>query len=375
MTRAMLPHMENIKVNLAENDLLDEEKPMKYRNISIVKNKNCNTYRAKIRVGKNIKYISGKTKLECYNKVKEFFKPSNMKKFLAEKSDTNKKYTFESWYQRWFELYKEKKIKSATERSYNSLLNHIPDSFKKRYMSDIKLENVIELVNSIEGERQQQKFYEFLNMIFAKAEDNEVIKKNFIKLIDKPKHKKINGIAFSNEDEEKLEKILIEKEYDIFLLCLYQGLRRGEAMAITIDDIDFENKTLVINKAINDKNQLDSTKNTYSNRVEPLFDNSLKLLEKYKNTTGRLFKYTYKQVTTMFEKLVEENFAGKKYTPHSLRHTFVTKCKEAGIPEHIIQSWVGHNIGSRITNAVYTHTRTISMIENTQKFNDYMKAV
>ena len=146
-------------------------------------------------------------------------------------------------------------------------------------------------------------------------------------------------------------------------------------MAINVEDIDFENKTLTINKAINNKNQVDTTKNTYSDRVVPLFDNTFKLLEKYRNKTGRLFNYTYKQVTTLFEKIVKNNFAGRKYTPHSLRHTFVTKCQEAGIQEFIIQSWVGHNIGSKITNSVYTHTREIAMLENAEKFNNYAKAV
>ena len=41
-------------------------------------------------------------------------------------------------------------------------------------------------------------------------------------------------------------------------------------------------------------------------------------------------------------------------TMHELRHTFVSR-HEKGIDEIIIQKWIGHAKGSRLTKAVYTH--------------------
>jgi len=43
-------------------------------------------------------------------------------------------------------------------------------------------------------------------------------------------------------------------------------------------------------------------------------------------------------------------------TIHELRHTFITRCHEKNIDEIVVQKWVGHAIGSRMTKAVYTHT-------------------
>ena len=37
-----------------------------------------------------------------------------------------------------------------------------------------------------------------------------------------------------------------------------------------------------------------------------------------------------------------------------MRSTFITRRQEMNIPEFIIQSWVGHKIGSRVTCSVYT---------------------
>lgn len=70
-------------------------------------------------------------------------------------------------------------------------------------------------------------------------------------------------------------------------------------------------------------------------------------------------------------KNIINNFRKKKYTLHSLRHTFITKCQEAGVPLHIIQRWVGHTIGSNVTNSVYTHSRELAELENIEKINNY----
>ena len=133
--------------------------------------------------------------------------------------------------------------------------------------------------------------------------------------------------------------------------------------------IDIENKTLTINKNLNKDNQIDTTKNIYSNRVIPIFKKSLEILKKYKNVEGRIFNYTQRKCEKEFQKIIE--ILGTKYTIHSLRHTFITKCQEANIPLHIVQRWVGHNIGSKVTNTVYTHTRELAELENIEKMNNY----
>ncbi len=187
--------------------------------------------------------------------------------------------------------------------------------------------------------------------------------------VDKPKHIKINGIAFDNNDEKKLIAILKDKNLDLFLITLYQGLRKGEALAITGEDIDFINKTLTINKAINEHNEFDTTKNLSSNRVMPLFENSIEILKKYALSKERVFNIPGKRAQAIFTDIIKKNFPTKHYTIHSLRHTFVTKCQEAGIPLHIIQKWVGHTIGSKVTNTVYTHTREEAEQSSIEIFN------
>lgn len=340
---------------------------MKYQGITIFKQKNCNSWYARYRHSGKQFFVSAKTQLECYYKLKQALKQKDK---IKPKKDP--KPTFIQWYNKWLELFK-KDVKDITKKDYNYSLDYVKPIFNKELNKITSIE-ILELLNKITFERRKQKVYELLKDIFNRATTNEIIDKNPITKIDKPKHKKINGQAISNEDEKLFEKLLIQENLDCFLVCLYQGLRKGEMLALTIDDIDFKNKTLNINKAINEQNEIDTTKNEYSIRVMPLFDNTIKILEKYKNTKGRIFDITYKQSSRIFDKFIKTNFNGKKYTAHSLRHTFITRCQENNIPLHIIQKWVGHSKGSLITGSVYTHTRETAELKYADIFNEKLNS-
>ncbi len=334
---------------------------MKYKGISIIKHKTCNTWYARYRNNGKQFYVSADTQKECYNKLKCALKNVN-----REKQNINA-ITFGNWYNKWLELYK-KDIKDATKRDYSSSMNYLT-SLKDKNISEISSLETMEILNKINFERRRQKVYELLNAVFEKAEQNEIIAKNPLKIIDKPKHKKVSGEAFSNEDENKLIEALKQNNLDIFLVCLYQGLRRGEVLALTRDDVDFENRELIINKALNSKNEIDTTKNAQSNRVMPLFDNTIELLQKYKVRQGRLFDMAYSTREKYFNKIKKELFPNKKYTIHSFRHTFITRCQEANISLHFIQKWVGHTQGSQITSKIYTHARSKAEQENILLYN------
>lgn len=360
--------------NKQTQTLIQGGENMKYRGITIHKNKNCNTwYTRYTNNGKQV-YLSSKTQQECYNKLKIALRKQEQTeiKQLKQKNEDTKTITLIEWFNKWVDLYKQK-VKDNTKRDYYKSMKYLTALHNKK-INNIKSIEILEILNTIEKERRKQMVYDLLKALFDKAILNEFITKNPMLVIEKPKHKKINGEALTNEDEQIFENICIDNQYDMFLLCLYQGLRRGEILALTIDDIDFKNKTLTINKAINDSNELDTTKNSYSNRIIPLFDKTLKVLEKYKSLPSqtRLFNLSYYGIDKKLKRIINKHFPNKKYTLHSLRHTFVTKCQEANIPLHIIQSWVGHNIGSDVTNKVYTHKRNNAELENIEKFNVYM---
>lgn len=357
--------------SISENLLIGE--PMKYQGITIHKNKNCTTWYARFRHNGKQFYVSAKTQLECYNKLKKALKQKQKQelKNLPSSEEPTQTITFIEWYNLWLKTYKINKVKNTTIIDYQTTIKNI------KYIHNLKLTEIREIdinnaLNKIDKARAKQKAYELINSLLSKAIKNNLIKTNPL-TDDKPVYKRKHGTSLSINDQLKLENST-NNNYIIFKVAMYQGLRKGEVLALTLDDFDFDNNKLQINKSLNTENKIDSTKNTYSNRIIPLFDKTIECIKNIKinNNEKRIFNITQKQCDNLFQKMKLELNIDNNYTIHSLRHTFITNLQEKNIPLHIIQSWVGHNIGSKVTNEIYTHTRKeteekyFNMINNNQ---------
>ena len=358
---------------MSTSDLLDKkEQVMKFQGKTIHKNKNSETWYSRFRMFGKQYYVSGKTQKECY---------SNLKKAIAQTKKQGPTIVIEQpvepakptitlldWYKQWLELYKRNQVKQATINDYAKSLTYVSTDILESDMTEIKMSTIIQMLNRISAERTRQKVYELLYMVFDKAVKNEIIEKNIIANIDKPKHTKVNSQPLTREQEQKFVNACKQVEYgDYFLLCLYQGLRKGECLAITDEDIDLTNKKLSINKSINDNNKVDTTKNKQSNRVIPIFDDAIQILEKYKNTKGRIFNICPKTQRIALDKI--NALLDFHVKTKDLRSTFITRCQESDIPEYAIQSWVGHRIGSKVTSSVYTKYNEQDNVQFVEKYN------
>ena len=237
---------------------------------------------------------------------------------------------------------------------------------------DIKLVDLLSLIQNLSSERQQQKFHDLLSMVFQKAEDNDIIAKNLMRRVDKPKHKKEHSIALTSEQQN----ILIEtcskiENAEVILVALYQGFRRGEVLGITRDCVDFNKKKITINKSWSQRNKFDTTKNDQSVRTIPMFESTYNILLKHKDKkpNERMFNLSIKQYETILSKVRKESgLADLKMK--DMRSTFITNCMNMNFPVHIIQAWVGHALGSVVTTSVYTSHNDEADIEYINRIND-----
>lgn len=322
---------------------------MKYKGITIHKNKTCDTWYTRFRRNGKQYYVSARTQKECYNILKQ--KYNNL-----QPEQNSNDITLNEWYHKWLELYKTGKVKNTTLITYNTAMKHIPEEILNKKITEITLTQLITLLNNCNAERVRQNLYDLLNMLFKKAVDNDIIKINLIERIDKPKHTKLHGIALNNKQQEDIIKAHAKiNNAEILIIAMYQGLRRGEALGLTWNNVDFNNNTLSITKSWNQYNEFDTTKNTQSVRTMPLFEETKKLLlnHKNKNPNERIFNITKQQLENIIENVKKETKIDVLQFK-DMRSTFITRCKELNIPTHIIQAWVGHKIGSSVTNTVYT---------------------
>jgi len=348
--------MEQQRVNsqLAKNESSKTE--MEYMGIKIHKAKNCHMWYTRFRVAGKQYYISAKTQVACFEKLVKAKSTENVEELLRVKDIFASDKTLEEWYAIWLNLYKNGRVREETLRRYKTLWNSIPKELKSTQMREITLPQILLLINSYDTSSKQKRIYDFLNMMFSKALDNEIISRNVLRKVDKPKYIKIHSKALTLSQQRSLIDACRKVPHaDFIAVALYQGFRRGEVLGITRDCVDFDNKKILIDKAWSQRNKFDRTKNEQSVRKVPMFDKTYKIMLKYKNlqSDSRLFNISIKT----FEKVMKEvrKVSGlPKLRIKDLRCTFITNCRNKNIPLHIVQTWVGHQIGSVVTSAIYT---------------------
>lgn len=182
-----------------------------------------------------------------------------------------------------------------------------------------------------------------------------------------PKNRTKNVISFTHIEQKKILRSLNTKKHPNqigVLLCMCTGLRLGELLALTWEDVDFAKNIININKSLYYKNKLfiqTSPKTPSSIRVIPLpkflkqdllnhkkLSNSIYIISKDgKQVIPRTYQYE-------FEVLLK-NANVKKKGFHSLRHTFATNAVECGMDIKCLADILGH-ANPMITLKRYTHS-------------------
>lgn len=217
---------------------------------------------------------------------------------------------------------------------------------------------------------------------------------NLTKPISKQTPESIEALTI--EEEKHLEKVLLSRNHiynTIILVQLYTGMRIGEVLALSRDCIDLKSNTLTVYRTItrdkNDKVILGEHTKTYNKktgvdkgkRTMPISPKVRKLLEPILSDSltniNNLIFWDYKKntfitdgkINSYLDRLNNKEKITKRLSTHRLRHTFITRCQEKGIPLIIIQSLVGHVEGSSITNEVYTSVSIDFMKQELEKIN------
>lgn len=183
------------------------------------------------------------------------------------------------------------------------------------------------------------------------------------------KKKKVFSIQ---EQLEIINAIKEEPSYRAFgiLLCLNSGLRIGEICALRLEDFDFDNGIMHINKTLQriyDYNGTPKTrivistpKTSTSIREIPLSSKMIDIMKKiYKNSEeGYILtnSSTYMEPRT-FRKYYMDFLERHKIVPlnfHCLRHTFATRCIENGSDYKSVSEILGHTTINTTLN-MYVH--------------------
>lgn len=362
-----------------------------------------NKWVATIQIGKTLdgkpkrKQFSAKTEKEVKRKLAEFKKNRSILDSVQ-----NSQITVADYASRFLAFKKPALKPTSYQRLKSTIDTYIIPNFNYTFFSELTTQDIQNLINEISKEKSYstaKKIYDCLNAMYkydlglppqqqtAKFNpcSNVIVNKNAFNT------SMVNEIKYFTDKEIAKIQSEIYKCNDrngkliypyglLYIIILNTGLRIGEILALTREDIDLEEKTLTVDKnAIQIKNengkgyvvQIQNNPKTFSgNRVLSLNDTCLKaiktLFEIFPNQKYLALNSNNKPVTPQnaektFSQILKSckiDSRGRKC--HALRHTFATKLFMQGIDVKMVSHILGHSSTS-FTRDVY-----ISIIQKTQ---------
>lgn len=240
-----------------------------------------------------------------------------------------------------------------------------------------------------------RKDYELLKATFKEAIRRDIITKNPMESIRLPKsrQKQESVRALTLEEQNKLLDILTTEDVKYsnqMLLSMFTGMRMGEINALTKKDINLTFGTIYVNKTISrgEKGKATlgkSTKTFAGTRTIYITEDVKTILTECLEvaagdmlfTTGTGDLVTSNQVNMELQRtltkyeIVDDTINGK-VTCHSLRHTYATRCIEAGMPPKVLQQLLGHT-DIKITLNIYCNAFEKFQNDNINLANEYLK--
>jgi len=315
--------------------------------------------------------------------------------------------TFNEVYKLWYET-AEASYKPSTRKAVISKFNkRILPYFCNMKLKDINRLYCQDVINKLSQEiKSVSDIKMYMNQVFEFAITNELISSNPIKGIKIPK-KSSDHLADEAEDDsfnfwEKSDiKTFLDyvqancsmRDYLMFHLMIYTGARKGEILALTWDDVDFNTKTLQLNKTLfhaNGEFMSLTSKTKASRRVISLDTTSINLLKKYSLELKKqqLQRVRPSEATTILsredgtplrlaypnDKLAEvlRSLNIKPINVHGLRHTHASLLFEAGATIKEVQERLGHS-DMNMTMNIYTHVTKAVKEKTADKFEKFME--
>ena len=302
--------------------------------------------------------------------------------------------TLDKWFGYWIDVYKKKSVRPNTLREYTHIYNKSISPYIGNYNINSITKSVIQnLIAKADdrgyGYERQNKIKIILSDMFSKAMDDEFLAKNPAKSVRIYGKKKISAKALSKDEQEIFFECCAGTFYDnLFNVAVNTGLRPGELFALTEKDINLEegyidvNKTLVYQKYLDDDCKVfhvEPPKTCQSYRKVPMNSLCRKYIERqirqknvicnkrpkekndYLFTTkfntplnSQIYSDAIKAVIDMINVSKSCDEEMEYFSGHTFRHTFATRCFEAGVSPKVVQSYLGHAT-LQMTMDLYTH--------------------
>lgn len=237
---------------------------------------------------------------------------------------------------------RELKIKNYSSRTTKSYLYGLREyfTFKKDDFEKLDQENIRDfLLNCEKKHVSPQSRNLFLSAI--KFYYRNVVKNPQKIEIQSAKKPKSLPVVLSRSEIEKILQSLKNTKHRLLLSLAYgAGLRVSEVIALKVQDIDLEEKTIHIKQAKGQKDRMSVLPEKLTDDLRNVITGKVKNDLVFASERGG--KLTTRTAQKIFEKALQLSGVKKDATFHSLRHSFATHLLENGVDVRYVQELLGH---------------------------------
>lgn len=346
----------------------------------------------------------GKRRQKYFKKLQECRKWIADAQFEDEHGDAlrDENPTVDTWYHYWMDSVKGDNIRYNTKRIYNDGYNrNIKPLIGDMFLKDVKpmhCQNVLNQMAEAYSDSVITICRLIMKMLFDCAAENELILKNPVTRNVKCaswKETKVRQALTTLEQKRFLEQILGTDKYNQYALVLQTGLRTGEMTGLRWADVDLINKKLFVRRTMEYNRstrewRTGDPKSKTSVREIPLTQEAVRILtnqkEKLKSLKVRSIEFTDSVFlgsdgtpikNDAYDKTLIrhcDRIGIRRFSMHVLRHTFATRCIEAGMKPKTLQMILGHSDISMTMN-LYVHVTGEEKEKEMQNIEGMLKVI
>lgn len=309
--------------------------------------------------------------------------------------DDGETITYNEMYEKWLKVYKINREPSTILKTRRMFKNHFIPKFGSMDLTEITPLILHDFaVELIEKYKRGDTMFNYAIQPLKLAFKLEIIKNDPSANVDRPRANKKSSKLDDFYESWQLQLFLDiskqladvnYKQYAFYYLLAITGMRKQEICALIWKDIDFENKTVSINKVVSrdEKNGLyiaDRTKNKTSTRTISIDQATIVVMKNwlseqqqtYENLDESWLVFGADRGNKRGDKILSMNTARswrlkvqdlmdaemgmelKRIDTHGFRHTHITLLAQNGASFKSIQARVGHG-DAKTTLNIYMH--------------------
>ena len=318
----------------------------------------------------------------------------------------NKHYKYHEVATMWLEQYKNTVKESTYAKTLFYFEKHILPIFGNLYINNITASTCQKAINKWhkQGYSMFRLWYRYTSKVFTYAITLDITDKNPTIKVTIPKRlATVQDDDYTNfYNKEELQHFFKCLEADnrympltLFRLLAFSGMRKGEALALNWQDINFKESTIRINKTlskgINDRIILQTPKTKTSIRTLSIDPQTISILKTWRKKQKEFYfmqgintlkptqlifsnkNNTFlesRSIVYLMNSIVEKHNL-KRITTHGLRHTHCSLLFESGANLQDVKERLGHS-DIQTTMNIYTHVTEKAKENTADKFAKYV---